>query len=74
MPPQDVAAAVFGSFLTWTGNELDMWAGHVPEIEKICGHDDPAVRAVGEYGYSHAAARREQALDRERHGAVYGER
>ncbi len=72
--PGQVAEAVhdWPAGFTWMGNESDMWDKWIERFERLRSHPDERIQRVGKAGKECNAARRDDALVRERHRAVYG--
>lgn len=69
---QEIAQAVYGPSVGWTGNESDMWGAWVKKFEALCSHEDERIEEIGTIGRDYARSRQVEALERERSEAVFG--
>jgi len=71
---QKVAQAARGyqGFISWEGNESNMWGEWIGRYNSLLEDSDQRIRIVGEIGKAYAEERRSRALECERREAVYG--
>ena len=71
---QRVIAAVIGGWMSWHGQESEMWAEWRRSFEDLnsVNSDDPRIPRLARSGVDEARRREEEAQKREHHRAVYG--
>jgi hypothetical protein len=70
--PDEIGHAAFGGFMSWSGNESDMWRVWQEEFAAFESHDDDRVREAAAAALEYAAERRRAALAEERDEAIHG--
>ena len=58
----------------WSGDTSGIWQKRINQYDRLCTHEHPGIREVGEIGRAYAIIQRDRELAKERREAVFGDR